>query len=156
MNNNTNMKQAVHNMNMKQTMNNSSTKQQVNNVKQITNSSMNIRQTAQAKPVTRIPEISSKVQTPLRQAPNSATDRNSWPKEVNIDYKEKYNKLHASYEVLSKKISLYMEKTRKEKEQLKRQLRIEKTRSSKAQEDLDSLRRKFQYLMKNKPSLNKK
>ncbi|KAI5721196.1 hypothetical protein M8J77_017416 [Diaphorina citri] len=156
MNNNTNMKQAVHNMNMKQTMNNSSTKQQVNNVKQITNSSMNIRQTTQAKPVTRIPETSSKVQTPLRQAPNSATDRNSWPKEVNIDYKEKYNKLHASYEVLSKKISLYMEKTRKEKEQLKRQLRIEKTRSSKAQEDLDSLRRKFQYLMKNKPSLNKK
>lgn len=76
--------------------------------------------------------------------------------ESNVDYKEKYNKLHISYEALSKKIAQYMDKTNKEKETLKRQLRLEKSKCTKAQEDLDIMKRKFQYLMKNRPSVKKK
>lgn len=76
--------------------------------------------------------------------------------ETHIDYKEKYNKLHTSYEALSRKIAQFMDKTKKEKESLKRQLRIEKNKCAKAQDDLDNVKRKFQYLMTNRPSTKKK
>lgn len=72
-----------------------------------------------------------------------------------VDYKEKYNKLHTSYEILSKKIAQYMEKTRAEKEQLKMQLKVEKAKLRKAQDDIETLKRKFSLLMKGRGLVKK-
>ncbi|KAL1451340.1 hypothetical protein WDU94_005727 [Cyamophila willieti] len=101
-------------------------------------------------PVVKTPSSSTMKQsiTSDKRTPNHSEKRVT----NGIDYKEKYNKLHTSYEMLSKKIAQYMEKTKQEKDQLKRQLKLERSKLEKAQQDIEILKKKFEYLMKNKPS----